>query len=285
LSDTDPNKVFADSRASLKDTAKWIVTIIGATVVLVIGGGLVAKIADLDWTQRLFAAGSLLVLTMACLVPLSRAIDIVAAKLVSFDEIATSKLYEPTRKTVNSWMANYISPVVGTVEALHREYLKQSHILNNPNSRDDEKNLARTRLAALQPRVKQIIELSNTEYLRGKFDALIICTKRVLVFILGSLFAFLIAIHRDDQTERQLANPILLQVPWNASVEAAMKKAGMDEKCYAQTRPQLLQLSEKSGLRAGVLAIPRDLGAGCPAVRVIVTKTDEVYADSERSKD
>ncbi|HEY1982829.1 MAG TPA: hypothetical protein VGH13_22350 [Xanthobacteraceae bacterium] len=285
MSDTDPNKVFADSRASLKDTAKWIVTIIGATVVLVIGGGLVAKIADLDWTQRLFAAGSLLVLTMACLVPLGKAIDIVAAKLVSFDEIATSKLYKPTRKTVNGWMANYISPVVGTVEALHREYLKQSHILNNPNSRDDEKSLASTRLAALQPRVKQIIELSNTEFLRGKFDALIICTKRVLVLILGSLFAFLIAIHRDDQTERQLADPILLQVPWNASVEAAMKKAGMDEKCFAQTRPQLLQLSEKSGLRAGVLAIPRDLGAGCPAVRVIVTKTDEVYADSGRSKD
>jgi hypothetical protein len=280
LPDTDPNKTFVDSRTSLKDTAKWIVTIIGATVVLVIGGGLVAKIADLDWTPRLIAAGSLLVLTMACLIPLRAAIDIVAAKLVSFDEIATSKLYEPTRETVNSWMANYLSPRVGTVEALHLEYLKQSRIANDPASSDDEKKQANTLLTALQPRVKQIIELSNTEFLRRKFDALVSCTKRVLLVILASLFVFLIAIHRDDQTEKQLANPVLLQIPWNASVEAAMKKAGMDEKCYAQNRPKLLQLSEKSGLRAGVLAIPRDLGAGCPAVRVIVTNADEVYPDN-----
>lgn len=280
MSDTDPNKAFVDSRTSLKDTAKWIVTIIGATVVLVIGGGLVAKIADLDWTPRLVAAGSLVVLTMACLIPLRAAIDIVAAKLVSFDEIATSESYQPTRETVNSWMAHYISPLVGTVEALHTEYLRQSRVANDPASSDDQKRDAKNLLAALRPRVTQIIELSNTEFLRRKFDALIRSTKLVLVVILASLFVFLIAIHRDDQTEKQLANPVLLQIPWSANVEAAMKKAGLDEKCYAQTRPKLLQLSEKSGLRAGVLVIPQNLGAGCPAVRVIVTNADEVYPDN-----
>lgn len=280
MSDADPNKVFVDARASLKDTAKWIVTIVGATIVLVIGGGLVARIADLDWMPRLIAAASLLVLTMACLIPLRAAIDIVAAKLTSFDEIATSDLYLPTRKTVNSWMSKYISSRVGTVEALHAEYLKQSHVANNPAAKDDEKIKAERLLAALQPRVRQIIELSNTEFLRRKFDALVRSTKRVLLVILGSLFAFLIAIHRDDRAEKQLAQPILLQIPWNANVEAAMKKAGLDEKCYVPTRPSLLQLSEKSGLRAGVLAIPKDLGAGCPAVRVIVTNADEVYPDN-----
>ena len=49
MTDTDPNKQYADARASLRDTARWMVTILGATVVLVIGGGLIAKIADLDW--------------------------------------------------------------------------------------------------------------------------------------------------------------------------------------------------------------------------------------------
>jgi hypothetical protein len=80
--------------------------------------------------------------------------------------------------------------------------------------------------------------------------------------------------------EKQLSKPVLLQIAWGAGVEAALKKAGLEEKCYAPNRPQLLQLSEKSGLRAGVLVVPRNLGSGCPAVRVIVTNANDVYPDN-----
>ena len=55
MTDTDPLKQYVDARTSLRDTAKWIVTILGATVVLVIGGGLIARIADLEWEPRLVA--------------------------------------------------------------------------------------------------------------------------------------------------------------------------------------------------------------------------------------
>lgn len=279
MPDADPNRAYVDARTSLKDTAKWIVTIAGSTIVLVIGGGLIAKIGDLDWIPRLIAAASLLFLTMVCLVPLRAAIDIIAAKIATFELIAISPQYRQARATVDGWMRDYFPKPIDTVRGLYDEYLKQVTIANDNHAHEQDREKARKAVAELQPRVRDIIELSNTEFLRLKFDWMVTTTTFTLPFIGASLFIFLVTIHRDDQIEKQLAKPILLQIPWNGGVEAAMKKAGMEEKCYVTSRPKLLQLSEKSGLRAGVVAIPQDLGAGCEAVRVIVTNSDEVYPD------
>jgi hypothetical protein len=299
--DADPNQALMAARANLKDTAKWIVTIIGATIVVVIGGGMIAKIADLDWVPRLVAAGSLLVLTVVCLVPLRATIDIVAARLIPFQWIAESEDYEETREIVDGWIGHFPA-VIGTVQRLYAEYVLQTANANNAQTQlnalqqavqtpavlqqaVDARNAlqeANRRLKGLQPRIRDVIELSNTEFLRLKFESLVRASawNIVLLFIGGAaLFVFLISTHRDDQTEKQLSKPVLLQIEWSAGVEAALKKAGMDEKCYAPDRPKLLQLSEKSGLRAGVLAVPRNLGP-CPAVRVIVTNAHEVYPDN-----
>jgi hypothetical protein len=283
MPNANPNQGWIDARTNLKDTAKWIVTILGATIVLVIGGGLIAKIADLDLIQRLAAAGCLLVLMSLCLIPLQAAVEIIATKLESFENIATLNEYKPTREVVNRWLAQVDSGELATVEGRYRELVENTRIANKPANSDAEKaeqNKANKALDALQQRITDALDLSNTEYLRLKFERLVCITKCVLPAIALLLALFFVFVHTDDRTEKQLAKPILLQIPWGAGVEAAMKKAGLDEKCYAPTRPQLLQLSEKSGLRAGVLVVPRDLGAGCPALRVIVTNTDEVYPDN-----
>lgn len=280
MPEPDTDQGFSSARANLKETAKWIVTIVGATIVLVIGGGLIAKIADLDFIPRLIAAGSLVILTLVCLVPLRAAIDIIAARLASFQSVAQSQEYARTRAIVNGWMAGHYNPTIDTVEKLYGEYQKQTAIANDKDKSADDRQKANIAIAALQPRIREIIELANTELLRLKFDALVRATMCVLPFIGAALFIFLISSHRDDQTEKQLSRPMLLQIAWSANVEAALKKAGLEEKCYAPERPQLLQVSEKSGLRAGVLVIPKDLGPACPIVRVIVTNADEVYPDN-----
>lgn len=283
MADPDPNQALISARANLKDTAKWIVSILGATIVLVIGGGLIAKIADLDFTQRVLAAGCLLALMLLCLIPLQAAIGIIAAKLESFQNIATSPEYAPTREIVNRWLAQVDIGKLATIEGRYHEFVEQTRIVNKPAKshaeKEDRKN-ANDALDELQPRINDAIEFANTEYLRLKFDRMIFRTKAVLPLLAIVLALFFVLIHTDDRTEKQLANPVLLQVSWNAEVEAAMKKAGLDEKCFVPERPQLLQVSEKSGLRAGVLAIPRQLGAGCPAVRVIVSNSDGVSADN-----
>ena len=102
MTDTDPNKQYVDARASLRDTAKWIVTILGATVVLVIGGGLIARIADLDWLPRLVTAACLLVLALTCMIPLKAAIDIVADKSTPLKEMARSADFTAARGFVNA---------------------------------------------------------------------------------------------------------------------------------------------------------------------------------------
>jgi len=276
----DTDSEFSSARANLKETAKWIVTIIGATIVLVIGGGLIAKIADLDLIPRLIAAGSLVILTLACLVPLRAAIDIVAARLVPFQSVAESNEYAATRAVVNGWMAGHYNPAINSVEKLYAAYQNQTAIANDQTKSAADRETANAHLKGLQPRITEIIELANTELLRLKFDALVRTTTFVLPFIGAALFVFLVYTHHDDQMEKQLSQPTFLQIAWSADVEAALKKAGWDEKCYAPDRPRLLQVSEKSGLRAGVLVIPKAPGPACPIVRVIVTNASEVYPDN-----
>ena len=261
----------------MRDTAKWIVTILGATVVLVIGGGLIAKIADLDWEPRLIAAFCLLALAFLCMVPLKAAIDIVATKLTALEQMAEAKEFEAARNVVDKWLEGSRDPAVNTVEKLHRLYVAQSSIANDTTKTQQERDDAAAVLLTLQPYIRETIEVTNTEYLRLRFDAMLRRTLYTLPFVGAALFVFLISSHKDDTTEKPLAKPVLLQVAWSAEIELQLNKAGMPANCYAKSPPRLLQLSEKSGLRAGVLVIPHDLSDACPAVRVVVTNSNKVY--------
>lgn len=280
MPDADPNQAVIDARANLKDTAKWIVTILGATIVLVIGGGLIAKIADLDWPQRVLAALSLLGVAALCLIPLKEAVDIVGSGLASFRHLAHADEFRRARQIVDGWLSDEYPDELSDVGKLYGQYAQRVRIVNDQHQTQDQQEQARTELDELAAYVAETVELLNTEFLRLKFERLVRKTMCVLPFMAVALFAFLVFLHRDDQTETQLARPVLLEVPWSADVEAAMRKAGLDEKCFVPERPRLLQISEKSGLRAGVLAIPRQLGAGCPAVRVIVSNSNGVSADN-----
>lgn len=277
MTDTDPNKQYVDARASLRDTAKWIVTILGAVVVLVVGGGLIAKIADLDWEPRLATAGSLLVLALMCLIPLKAAIDIVAARLTSLREMALSPDFAAARQIVDGWLDGHYPPDIGSVEKLYTEHHNQAAIANDPNRPKNARDAASAVLVELQPRIREVIEVTNTENLRLKFESLLRTTLCTLPVVGIALFVFLISSHKDDATEKPLAKPVLLQLAWNVEIESELKKAGLPAKCYLKDAPRMLQISEKSGLRAGVLIIPHDLSSECPAVRVVVTSTNKVY--------
>ena len=275
MTDTDPFKQYVDARTSLRDTAKWIVTILGATVVLVIGGGLIAKIADLDWEPRLVAASCLLALAFFCMIPLKAAIDIVATKLTPLEHMALEKEFEPARSVVNKWMVQR-DPAVNTVEKIYSLYQRISEATNAAKTQA-ERDDAQAKLGTLQPYIREVIEVTNTEYLRQKFNVMLRRTLFTLPLVGAALFVFLIFSHKDDATEKPLAKPVLMQIAWSAELEQQLTKAGMPASCYAKEPPRLLQLSEKSGLRAGVLVIPRDLSDACPAVRVVVTNSNKVY--------
>ncbi|HLH91524.1 MAG TPA: hypothetical protein VKX28_23990 [Xanthobacteraceae bacterium] len=278
MPDEDPNKRFGDARATLRETSKWIVTILGATVVLVIGGGLVAKIADLDTTQRFIAAAALVALTLFCLWPLRDALKVIANKLASFDEMVRLPDYEQARADVDHWIAGQYPAAIGTMGRLHHRYVELTRIVNDPAIPELLRNDAESELDELQPRIKEVMELANTQFLRLRFEKLEKTTIWVLPGIGFALFIFLVSTHKEDATEKLLRKPIVMSIPWSTDVEGVLKAAGMSEKCYAKVRPRLLQISEMSGLRAGVIVIPRDLGAGCNAVRVIVGNDHEVSA-------
>jgi hypothetical protein len=276
MADADANKGYLDARNSLRETTKWIVTILGATIVLVIGGGLIAKVSDLDTWRLIVALLALFGLAIACLYPLQAAVDIIAARLVTFRSIAEDGEYEDARDVVDNWIRDYYPPDINTVVTLRAEFDRQTHIVN---TRDGEaREEAEGELDELEPRVREVIELANTELLTERFDALVKLMKRALVAVGFCLVIFLVALHHDDPAEKQLVKPMPMAIAWNGDVEAVLKKAGLDEKCYVKTRPDLIQLSEKSGLRAGVLVVPHDLNAGCPPVRITVGNDHQVYS-------
>lgn len=212
-----------------------------------------------------------------CLVPLKGAIDIVAAKLTPLERMAVGLEFGDARKVVNEFLAAGYPPAINSIAKLYQTYLEQTRITNDLSKPQAERDAASEKLGRLQPYLREVIEITNTEFLRLKFDSMLRMTIRTLPFVGAALFGFLVFSHKDDATEKALTKPQLLQLPWSADIESQLKKAGMQASCYLKEAPHFLQVSEKSGLRAGVLVIPHDLSDQCPAVRVIVTNSNGVY--------
>ncbi len=273
MADADPNKKYDDERAALRDTAKWIVTILGATVVLVIGGGLVGKIADLDATPRMYAAGCLVGLTILCLVPLKWAIDIVSTPLAPLKELATSGTYRSSRDAANGLIALY-QPPLNSVESLYNEYVRLTGISNNANATPQVRAAADADLDELAPRFLEANQLTNTAYLRLAFKKMVCVTVIVLPLIGAALLGFLYFLHTETASEKPLPKPMLMNAPPGTDIAAALKQAGVADTCVAGAK--LLQLSDLSGLRAGVLIVPQNLGPDCPAVRAVISNTGQI---------
>ena len=271
MSEANSNPIYSDSQTRIRDTAKWLVTILGATIVVVIGGGLIARIPDLDLPYRLIAAGCLLVLTILCVIPLREATDIVASRLTTWERMATSDEFAPTRRIVDSWMAGHYPKKIGTVADLYREYADTTEISNDGSAARADRDAADRLLAELEPRIREITELCATEHLSQKFKRLVQSMTVLLPFIGFVLFVCLISTHKDDGTEKLLPKPVPLHPVWGADIEGVLAAAGMKQDCYGTGGPLFVQISEMSGLRAGVLAMPNVDRADCQPVRVVLS--------------
>lgn len=139
---------------------------------------------------------------------------------------------------------------IDTVEKPYNEYRNQIGIANDARRPQQDRDDANGVLQELQPRIREIIELTSTEQLRLKFGSLLHATLSILPIVGFALFIFLMSSHKEDATtEKQLVEPVLLQLAWSANIEDILKKGGMPARCFADTTPRLLQISEKSGLR------------------------------------
>ena len=102
MSESDGSGVFGDARARIRDAAKWIVTISGSALVLVVGGGVLANIPKLETTRMLVASVALVGLGVVCLVPLLKVVRILVSPFLSFQEIVenqTPEYVEPKKRT------------------------------------------------------------------------------------------------------------------------------------------------------------------------------------------
>jgi len=166
MPDSDPYRVYADARTRIRDAAKWLVTILGSVIVLIIGGGLIANIPNLDFFHILGASVCLISLTALAAFPLWSAIRILVSPFESFEQIATKKEYQSLRDSLDAHLRTINTPELDTVDKLKTKRAEQLKLLNASPAPNEAAVLAvTTELDKLEPKIREVIELFSVRRL------------------------------------------------------------------------------------------------------------------------
>ena len=168
MSDADSYGVFRDARGRIRETAKWIVTILGSVLVLIVGGGLIANIPTLESFRMHVAEGALFTLAFACVVPLILAINILASPFLSFQELVDEKTpeYEDAKKKVDAYLATQ----PGEAKTI-ADIAKRRNEINTAPQSDSwwERHKTESEQAQLEERIRGVIELASIRVLETRF--------------------------------------------------------------------------------------------------------------------
>ena len=280
MNGSNPNQPFIDTRTNLRDTAKWIVAILGAFIVFLVGTGSLANIGALDNGPRLWTA--LIAIAAVGLLawrPFFLGLNLIASRIRSFEDMATSREFADTRQRVNSWLGPQYPTQPHPINSVRLLFVRTTVVTQQSRAGTDaEKAQANAELTELQPRVREVIELCNTEYLRLKFDelrdTLFVCL--ALIGVASVVFSF--AANPSKATEKPVPKPYLVRIDWVTDDDAALTGAGLNQSCFSKSHPAILVLSEMEGLRAGALAVPAAISEACKPVRVVLTNEGRLVA-------
>ena len=86
------SSTFKDSRATLRDTAKWMTSGIFGIAALIVGSTTISQIGSMDPTTCRFriAVGCLVVATGLCWIPFIKAVDVLRSDVLSLGQFATA---------------------------------------------------------------------------------------------------------------------------------------------------------------------------------------------------
>ena len=277
---SDPNQHLIDARTNLRDTAKWIVAILGAFVVFLVGTGSLSNIGALDSPQLGVALVAIAAVGLLAGLPFLLGLNIIASRILSFEEMAMSPKFAGARENVDLWLGPQYptQPPINGVRLL----FERAAIVTQQSRAGTaaQKAQADLELKELEPRVHEVIELCNTEHLRLKFEefrnSLFVCL--ALIGVASVIFSF--AANPNKATEKPIEKPYLVRIAWMASDEAALVGAGLKESCFSQSHPSIVVLSAMEGLRAGALAVPAAISEACKPVRIILNNEGRLVASN-----
>jgi hypothetical protein len=246
--------------------AKWLIVGLGAIVTFAIGGSALTQLAALE-DERFFVATFFLAAALiSCLPPLVLAIDRMAMRSYSREEIfAQAKFADSRRKVEIRLLRDNIYEPYKTFTGLSGEFQTQVEAIQAQIAAGQTPAYANYQIVATK--VREAFEFAVTQYQRDRFDALLRTLQYALPAFAVLVLIFVTIANAPKPEENKPISPFALKIEWRAEDEAVLKAAGIGDSCLAKAHPALYVLTD--GLRPSVLAIPTELAAGlCKVVRV-----------------
>lgn len=207
MSEPDGSGVFADARVRIRDAAKWMVTISGSALVLVVGGGVLANIPKLETSRMLVASTALVGLGVICLVPLLKVVRILVSPFLSFQEILDNDTpeYVESKKRTEKYLASQ-SVGLSTLKELAAKRQEIAAEIKAANWWE----LSHKRQASeqLEQLVRVSIELTSIRVLERRFDGVMALMKWVGIAAVACVIA-LICAFREAPGE----TPVVQSIP------------------------------------------------------------------------
>lgn len=196
MSDANPYSVFGDARTRIRDTAKWIVTILGSTIVLVIGGGLYANLPSLGAPRMYYASAALTALAIFCVVPLIFVIDILVSPFASFEALNASCKYKKEKTLVDTYLLTTQPTGLHSIDAIATK--RKEVLAALPAAGWWDKQAMEAERSKVDALTREVVELASIRRLESRF-----CTfKRIMggitVLVILCLWILLWALRKAE---------------------------------------------------------------------------------------
>jgi len=271
MGDSDPLADFKNARATMRETAKWIISGGGALIVLVVGASTVSSLGTMSWDRpRLWAAlFSAALGFVLCWAPFTRAVTVLRPESIPLRNFAhpPDQKYRNVRDKVGDLLngqlpMQYPSIEVFSdyVEALRISAFNQDQAIAAP---------ALARFKQAKPLHDVCLQMCLTEYTGSNFDELIDSVKRrqgpviIAAFI---AFAYLANPPKDEETGKAIATPELLDIPSNAFNDAVFADAKVASGCF-KPGAKMVAIEDLPGKRVSGVLAPR-AGEVCERTRL-----------------
>lgn len=260
---------FVQARATLRDTAKWVLSGFGALLILVVGGTTISQFGALDpddwrfWLAVTFGAIGLVL----CVFPLRFALAVLTPESISLKSMAQAQSGVRRRafKRVEKILEGQLPE--GSVRTFLSQYDLYAQQAESVDSAQRAKAVAM--LDALAGQYGQVAQLCLTTLVRTQFDELMVALSVSGAVIVPAFLIFAWAANPGKDLEKALTKPIVRDLTPDALATNLLKSAGVASACYWPVAHVVL-LTEKPGGRVSGLLLPAIHAPLCAPVRVTV---------------
>src|SRR5262245_4976839 len=167
MSEHDAYSVYRDTRGRVRDAARWLVTILGSALVLIIGGGLISNIGTLPSGEFRVSVAALALLFLISVIPLITVIKILVPSFDSFETMRADPTYAAIRTKVEEHLALTAPTTLNSFNKLaqERERLRAGY----ETAMTFQREAIEKQRNEVEAAIREVVELVSIRRLEEKF--------------------------------------------------------------------------------------------------------------------